>query len=233
MMGYLIYSLPTLNKMKKLNKKMDAVQRDHIVHQVPKKWAKTMMRLTGASILIEGTNNIPEGPVVIISNHEGNFDIPVLLGSIEKPFGFISKKEVKKIPIVSQWMDVINCVFIDRSDRNKGMKAIRDGVKILKKGHSLVIFPEGTRSKGGPVKRFKSGSFRLAIDAQVPIIPISIMGTAELFEKNNRLIKPAEIRVVIGKPIVSHMYSDRDVKELASEVRELIINQMENKKIAS
>lgn len=212
---------------------MDISKRDHLVHKVPKHWSRVILKLAGANITVEEQGNIPEGPVVIISNHEGDFDIPLLLGFIDKPFGFISKIEVKKVPILASWMEVMNCVFLNRSDRNQAIQSIRHGVKLLKKGHSLVIFPEGTRSKGRPIGRFKSGSFRLAIDAKVPIIPISIIGTSNLFEKNNRLIKPANIKLVIGKPITSHIYSEKDLKEFATEVREVIINQMQNEKIAS
>lgn len=233
MVGYLIYSMPTLKRMKKLERKMDVSKRDQIIHQVPKQWSRVILKIAGAKISVEGQENIPDGPVVIIGNHEGDFDIPLILGFLEKPTGFISKIEVKKIPILANWMEVMNCVFLDRSDRSKALQSIREGVKRLKRGHSLVIFPEGTRSKGGPVGRFKAGSFRLAIDAKVPILPISIIGTSDLFEKNNRLIKPAHIKLIIGTPIYSHLHSDKDMKELATEVRELIINQMDVKKMAS
>jgi 1-acyl-sn-glycerol-3-phosphate acyltransferase len=233
MAGYLVCSVPNLQRMKKLDRKMDVLKRDEIVHRVPKNWSKVFLKLAGAEIIVEGKGNIPKGSVLIMSNHEGDFDIPVLLTSIEKPFGFISKIEVKKVPIMAQWMEVLNCVFIDRSDRAKAIQSLKAAVRLLKKGHSLVIFPEGTRSKGGPVGRFKPGGFRLAVDAKVPILPVSIVGTSHLFEKNNRLIKPGTVKVIIGEPIVSHIHSDKDPKELANEVRAIIIEQMDKKKIAS
>lgn len=233
MVGYLIYSIPLLGMMRNLDTNMDVAKRDELVNRVPKRWAKVIMKLTGAKITVEGKERIPQGPVVIICNHEGDFDIPVLIGSIDKPFGFISKIEVKKVPILASWMEVMNCVFLNRKDRNQAIQSIQEGVKLLKKGHSLVIFPEGTRSKGGPVGHFKSGSFRLAVDARVPIVPISIIGTSDVFEKNNRLIKPAEIKVIIGHPVVSHIHNEKDIKELSVEVRDIIINQIEKKRIAS
>ncbi|WP_442594335.1 lysophospholipid acyltransferase family protein [Neobacillus sp. D3-1R] len=231
--GFLIYNLPKLGSMKKLNRRMEVVKRDQIIHRIPKQWSKVMMKLTGSTISVEGQDRIPEGPVIFISNHEGDFDIPVLLAAIEKPFGFVSKIEVKKVPILSSWMEVMNCVFINRKDRSQSTKAIRDAVRLLKKGHSLVIFPEGTRSKGGLVKHFKSGGFRMAVDAKVPIVPISIIGTSDIFEKNNRLIKPAKVKVIIGHPVVSHIHSEKDIKELGLEVREIIVSEIEKKKIAS
>lgn len=223
MSGYLVYSLPALARMKKLNASNEKVEeRDKIIHAIPKKWSRMIMKLTGSKIEVKGQELIPEGPVLFISNHEGDFDIPTLLGSIDKPFGFISKIEVKKVPILASWMEVMNCVFLDRKDRRQAIRSIREGAEILKQGHSLVIFPEGTRSKGGAMGEFKSGSFRLAKDAGVTIVPVCIEGTSHVFEKNNRLIKPAKITVTICPPIEAHVHKEKDMKELALEVRSVI-----------
>lgn len=233
MSGYLIYSIPNLRRMKKLKADMPVEKKDGIIHRMPKRWSRTIMKITGSKIEVEGQELIPEGPVVFISNHEGNFDIPTLLGFIDKPFGFISKIEVKKVPIISSWMEVINCVFLDRKDRRQAIRSIREGTEILRQGHSIVIFPEGTRSKGGEMKEFKSGSFRLAKDAEVPIVPICIKGTSNVFEKNGRLIKPARIQVTICPPIETSSYKDMNVKELAAKVQEIIEAGLENIEKAS
>lgn len=226
MCGYLIYSIPNLRKMKNLKVDLPIEEKDRIIHAMPKHWSKTIMKITGSKIKVEGEHHIPSGPVVFISNHEGDFDIPTLLGFINKPFGFVSKIEVKKVPIISSWMEVINCVFLDRKDRRQAIRSIREGSEILKRGHSIVIFPEGTRSKGGSMREFKSGSFRLAKDAEVPIIPVCISGTSEVFEKNGRLIKPANIKVRICPPVEPQAYKDKDVKVLAAEIQEIIQNEL-------
>jgi len=191
------------------------------------------MKITGSKIEVVGQEKIPAGPVVFISNHEGDFDVPTLLGFIEKPFGFISKIEVKKVPIISSWMEVINCVFLDRSDRRQAIRSIREGAEILRQGHSLVVFPEGTRSKGGEMGEFKSGSFRLATDAKVPIIPVCIKGTSEVFEKNGRLIKPAKIKVTICSPIGPNVYENMNAKELAAHIEGIIRKELETLSNAS
>jgi 1-acyl-sn-glycerol-3-phosphate acyltransferase len=227
MSGYLIYSIPTLRKMRNLKSDLPVEEKDKIIHEVPKKWSRTIMKITGSEVVVEGQEYIPHGPVVFISNHEGNFDIPTLLGSINKPFGFISKIEVKKVPIISSWMEVINCVFLDRKDRRQAIRSIREGTELLRNGHSLVIFPEGTRSKGGEMREFKSGSFRLAKDADVPIVPICIQGTSDVFEKNGRLVKPAHIRVTVCPPIEASDYKEKSVKELAAQVEEIIKSKLE------
>ncbi|WP_254780686.1 1-acyl-sn-glycerol-3-phosphate acyltransferase [Bacillus sp. UNCCL13] len=233
MAGFLFYSIPKLFRVKKLDPKMTVNERDRYLHQVPKSWARTFMKLTGSSVHIEGESYIPDGPVVFVCNHEGNFDIPVLLGYINKPFGFVSKIEVKKVPIMSSWMEVMNCTFLDRKNRDQAFNSLRKGVEILKQGHSTVIFPEGTRSKGGPIGLFKQGGFRLAKDAGVPIVPISIKGTSNIFEKNGRLIKPAEIHVKIGKPIIKHIQNDIELRELAEYTKQIIIDNLDQMKKAS
>lgn len=223
MVGYLIYSLPTLAKVKKLDQNLAVAEKDKIIHQLPAKWSRTIMKITGSKVHVTGQELIPDGPVVFVCNHEGDFDIPVLLAFIDKPFGFISKVEVKKAPIISSWMEAMNCVYIDRKDRRSAIKSIRDGVEKLKNGHSLVIFPEGTRSKGGPIAEFKSGGLRLAKDSGVPIVPIGIKGTSDIFEKNNRLVKPANVSIHICQPISPEIIRNKDMKELAEEIRQIII----------
>lgn len=231
--GYLIFSIPNLLKMKKLNPDMSMDQRDKIIHVIPQKWSRTIMKITGSKVIVEGEENILEGAVLFVSNHEGDFDIPALLAYVNKPFGFISKVEVKKVPVLSSWMEVMNCVFLDRKDRRQAIKTIRQATELLKKGHSMVLFPEGTRSKGGAVGEFKPGGFRMAIDANVPIVPIAIKGTSDVFEKNGNLVRPATIRIVIDKPIKSHILSNQPIKELAEETRNTIVSNLNNNPVAS
>ncbi len=231
MVGYLIYSIPTLAKIKKLDPNLSVEERDRFIHQLPAKWSRTIMKITGSNIQLKGQENIPDGPVVFVSNHEGDFDIPLLLAYIDKPFGFISKVEVKKAPIISSWMEAMNCVFIDRKDRRSAVKSIRDGVDKLKNGHSIVIFPEGTRSKGGPIAEFKGGSLRLAKDSGVPIVPIAIKGTSDIFEKNNRLVRPANVTITVCPPFHPDEYLNKDMNELAKEIRQTIIASIETNKI--
>lgn len=224
--GYLICSIPTLSKMKKLDPRIPVGKRDAIIHKIPQKWSSTIMKITGSKIMVEGEENLPDGPALIVCNHVGDFDIPVLLSSINKPFGFISKIEVEKVPVLSDWMRVMNCVFLDRSDRRQAIKTIRTAIDMVKMGHTLVLFPEGTRSKGGPIGDFKTGGFRIALDGRVPIVPIAISGTADVFEKNNRLVRPAMIELKIAKPIDSHLNEQISIKDLAEATKQVILENL-------
>ena len=222
--GYLLYSLPGLCKMKKVyanNNPADDVE----IQVIPKKWAKGFLQHSGCELEVEGIENIPDGPVLFVGNHEGDFDIPVLMAGIPKPFGFISKIEVKKIPIVAGWMEVMGCVFMDRKDRRASVQAIRAGVQKLKDGHSVLIFPEGTRNRGGEIGEFKAGSLRLAKDTKVPIVPFMIKGTADLLENNNNRIKPAKVKLVILPAISSEQYEEQGMAAVAQQIHTLIVEE--------
>jgi 1-acyl-sn-glycerol-3-phosphate acyltransferase len=214
---YLLFSLPELIKMKKVYEHNNAKD-DVLIHRIPKKWGKGFLKNSGCELEVEGIENIPDGPVLFVGNHEGNFDIPVLLAGIPKPFGFISKIEVKKIPIVAGWMEVMGCVFMDRKDRRASIQAIREGVQKLKDGHSMLVFPEGTRNRGNEIGEFKAGSLRLAKDTNVPIVPFMITGTADLFEKNNNKIKPGKVKLVILPAISSAQYEEEGMAAVAEKI---------------
>jgi len=224
--GYLLYSIPFLNKAKKNVNEHETVEEQDVKKNVfPKKWASTLVKISGTEVIVQGEENIPAGSVLLVANHEGNFDIPVLLGHIKKPFGFISKIEVKKIPIVCKWMEVMNCVFMDRSDRRQSIKAIREGIAIMKAGHSIAVFPEGTRSKGGPMGEFKAGSLRLATDAKSPIVPIAIHGTSSIMEKNKGWIKPGKVIISVLPAITHEQYEQMESKELTEFVQKKIVEE--------
>jgi 1-acyl-sn-glycerol-3-phosphate acyltransferase len=226
--AYLIYSLPTLKKVKQLPPTMSVDERDRVQHDLPKRWARNLVGITGSTITVTGNEHIPNGPVLFVSNHQGNFDVPVLLGFVEKPFGFFSKVEVKKIPFIPRWMEVMNCVFVDRSNRRQALQSIKDSVALLKEGHSMVIFPEGTRSKGGPVGEFKTGGLRMAVDANVPIVPVAIEGTYKIMEQSKVGFKRADVSVRILQPITSHLGEEKaDTKALAARIQRVISEELQ------
>ncbi|OIJ21315.1 1-acyl-sn-glycerol-3-phosphate acyltransferase [Anaerobacillus alkalidiazotrophicus] len=225
---YLIITYPSLLKVKKLQKAGQTEQMNELVFKISSNWAKKLVRLSGSTIRVNGKGNLPEkNSFVIVSNHQGNFDIPILLGFLERPLGFISKVEVKKMPIIRDWMFYMNCVFIDRKDRRQGIRAINQGAENIKNGSNIVIFPEGTRSKGIKKNPFKSGSFKLAQKAEASIVPVAINGSFKIMEKNGFIIKPADVTVTILPEIQPKDYMNKDLKEFASEVEQLIFKTLE------
>lgn len=224
---YLIIILPSLIKARALHRAKKIEQRDLVVDHIVKKWARSLVNLSGSKVIVTGEEHVPtQGGVVFISNHQGNFDIPILLGYIDKPKAFIAKKELKKLPLISSWMYYMNCVFIDRSSARAGLKAIQEGVAFLKQGYSQIIFPEGTRSRGEQLGEFKPGSFKLATKAGVPIVPVTIKGSYKIMEANGGLIKPAVVEMFISEPIPTAGLSKEETEQLPGKVRNIITLQL-------
>lgn len=216
---YQLYSLIFLHKLRKLEKEGQIEQANLLIHQVSLNWAKSMVKATGSKVRVLGKEKIPANQAVLfVSNHQANFDIPLLLGYLDKPKGFIAKVELQKLPIVNVWMKKIQCVFINRKDVRQSLKAINKGIELLKNGHSMVIFPEGTRSKSSQMGEFKKGSLKLALKAQVPIVPITINGSYKIMEQDSYLIKPAEVEIIIGEPIyLGELEGNFDLAEIVQK----------------
>jgi len=204
-------------KIARLIKKGDIEEKNKLIHKVVTNWAKNVMKLAGARITVIGKENIPiDKTSLFVANHQSNFDIPLIISSIDVPKGFIAKKELEKVPIINTWMKYINCIFMDRSNLRKSAEAIVQGTKLLKSGYSMVIFPEGTRSKGGPIKNFKAGSFKLATKSGSLIVPVTINGTYKLLEANKNKIKSADIEIVIH-PAIDPKKLDKDQLDKLNE----------------
>ena len=181
------------------------------------------MKTAGAKINIIGLENVPKDETLLfVSNHQSNFDIPLLLSCIDVPKGFIAKKELENWPFISTWMKYINCIFMDRDNLRKSAEAIVDGIKILNSGYSMVVFPEGTRSKGKPIGEFKGGSFKLATKSKCTIVPITINGTYKLMESNKNLVKSADIELVIHPPIETSKLNKDELETLPETVHSII-----------
>jgi 1-acyl-sn-glycerol-3-phosphate acyltransferase len=194
------------------------------------KWAKQRITDTGARITVHGLENMPaeKSGILYISNHQSNMDIPLLIAYIPGKKGFIAKKELSKIPMLSNWMNLIHCLYMDREDIKQSAKIIIEGIKQLKEGINMVVFPEGTRSKGGPVHEFKAGSFKLATKSKAVVVPVTIDGTYLLMEGNGGKVKPADVNLYIHKPINTAELSKEELAELPKRVEETILSALPN-----
>lgn len=222
---YQLYCLPKLFKVGLLRRQNKIAQLDREVYGVVIHWARSLINLTGSEIKVTGAENVPkEGAVLFVSNHQGRFDIPLILGFIDKPKGFIAKIEMAKMPLVSDWMKYMKCIFMDRKDVRQSLRAINQGVEFLKSGYSEVIFPEGTRSIDGTLGDFKAGSFKLATKSGVPIIPVTIKGSYRIMDNKSFIIKPALVEVIISPPVDPAIF--KDINQLANHVKEIIGRQL-------
>jgi 1-acyl-sn-glycerol-3-phosphate acyltransferase len=186
-------------------------------------WAWVLIRTVGCDIKIRGRENIPKkGGLCFVSNHCGYFDIVLILATAGHQVGFIAKKELMFIPFINFWILLIGGFFIDRKSIRKSSATIKAAVKRIRAGDSILIFPEGHRSKGRGLLPFRAGSFKLATEAEAPIVPVSITGSYEVFEKTGR-VTAAPVRIVFGKPIMTRDIPAGDRRQVLSDhVRELI-----------
>jgi len=223
---YLVNIMPLYFKVNRLLKQGKIKERDILVNSIASKWAKDLLKLAGAKVTVIGAKNIPlDRAVLFASNHQGSFDIPILLGCIEKPKAFIAKVEMLKMPIICTWMKQMNCVFLDRHDSRQSLRVMNETAEYLKKGYSMAVFPEGTRSKGKTMGEFKAGSLKIAKKANVPIVPVTIKGSFKLMEQNGFIIKPAEVEIVISEPIETIDLTKEDINKLHEKVRTIIASK--------
>jgi len=214
-------------KLMKLSGLGKIAERDACAHEIARRWAQSGLKMNGSSIHVSGIENIPiSGGVLFVANHQSNFDIPILVGHVPRDKGFIAKLELLKVPTFSRWMKYIGCIFINRNDPRQSLTAINDAAERLKAGHSLVIFPEGTRSADGTVGPFKAGSLRLAIKAGVPIVPVTISGSKNIMLKGTSIIRSARVDVIISPTLLMDDLKELDSNQISEKVRSIIISNL-------
>ncbi len=193
-------------------------------------WANSLLKLAGVKVVVHGKENLPKEPCVFVANHQGYFDIPVVLTSLNKSYGLMSKKEVLKMPLIRTWMKNLYCVFVDRSNPREAMKSLNQALGYVKEGKSMIIFPEGTRSKDGNIAEFKSGSFRIATKAKVPLVPLRIEGTRDIMENNGYWIKKGVVEIYILPAVPTQNLDKTQIDKLPEKLRQIIITDRENNK---
>ncbi len=220
----LIYLLGAVPAMKKAGKLRDEEKFDEfydIVNSTVRDFAEQMLKNAGVTVEMHGAENFTGRPSVIIANHQSDFDIPILLAVMDKPYGMVAKMSIKKLPLVRTWMDYIGCTFIDRSDARQSIKALNESGEQLPLGRSVVIFPEGTRSKGENMNEFGSGAFKVAFKHKAPIIPVSIDGSYKIMEANNgKWIKPGHVIVTVLPAIETADMDRAEQREIGNRIRE-------------
>lgn len=184
-----------------------------------------LVKKAGMDIDIKGYENVPkEGPFMFISNHQSDFDAIALFYAMkERRFGFVAKKELAKVPVLSKWMKITGTSFIDRKNPRQAIKDIMEAEETVKKGTPLCVFPEGTRSKSSEVGPFKTGVFKILEKTKVPVVPVSIEGTYKVYEANGNKVKPAKVTLTFGEVIETKDFTKDDFREFPEKIKEIII----------
>jgi len=200
-------------------------------HKVGRIWAKCILALSNIRVTVKGLSNLKPGrSYIYMANHMSNFDIPVLQAFLPVQFRWLAKAELYKIPVFGYAMKRAGYISIDRSDRKSAIESLNKAVKIIRDGISVVIFPEGTRSRNHNIQPFKKGGFFLAVDSGVPIIPIIIHGTERIMPKKQMLIKPGNVTLEIAKPINSSDYTRKTKNDLMDKIRDIFLKSFEKNK---
>jgi 1-acyl-sn-glycerol-3-phosphate acyltransferase len=177
------------------------------------------LTLSGIRYRVTGFEHVPSTAVVFCSNHESNVDPPVLFRALHRRLRVLYKAELRRFPLMGIIFDVGGFVAVDRGDREKSLAAISRGAASLRSGNSFLIFPEGTRSRTGHLLPFKKGGFIMAIEAQVPIVPVAVHGGRNAMRKGSAFVQPVMVNVHVGPPIPTAGLTMADRDALIARVR--------------
>jgi 1-acyl-sn-glycerol-3-phosphate acyltransferase len=178
--------------------------------------------LVGIRVRIEGVGNIPPGVCIFASNHLSNVDPLALVPAIPRRIALLVKRELFRVPVLAQAMGMAHFVPVDRSDREAAVASVDRAVVYLKEGLSFAVFPEGTRSRDGHLRPFKKGTFVMAIQAQVPIVPVCLIGAQKLMRKGSRALYPGEVIVRFLPAVDATEYTFEQRGELLSRVESMV-----------
>ena len=187
---------------------------------------KVVLLLSGVKLIVEGEDNVPRDQAVLyIGNHRGFFDIVATYSRCPNLTGYISKKSIEKVPLISFLMKRVYCLLMDRTDIRQSMGVILKAIEYVKSGISICIFPEGTRIKTSSRTQtlpFKEGSFKIAQKSKCPIVPMAITGTEDVLENHFPWIKRAKVVVRYGKPFYISDLEKEQQKKVGVYTRAII-----------
>jgi len=164
-------------------------------------WARIALAMAGVRVTVKGSEHLPAGPVIFMSNHQSSFDIPALEATMPRRIYWIAKKELFDIPVFGSSMRRGGYIPLDRSDGRKSLKSMDNAAAIIRTGKSVVMFPEGTRSKDRNLLPFKRGGFLLALKAGVPVIPLTINGSGRVNPAGRIRLYRGNITITLHPPL--------------------------------
>lgn len=196
---------------------------------VPIWWCRLLLWFSGAELVLEGGEHLPtDGPAVLVSNHASHLDGPALAVALPRPIFFVAKKELARIPVFGQALMAIGTVIVDRGRSEKARRQMQRALDRIRQGRWVAVFAEGTRSRDGRVAPFKKGGFHLAIDAQVPIVPIAIRGSHAILPKGAaHPRRPGTIEIVVGEPIPVEGLGKESLPDLLERTRAAVTGLLE------
>lgn len=200
---------------------MLADRRGRAAHRCARAWARLILATTGVRTSARGVERVDRGvSYVFVSNHQSIYDVPVLFAALPLQLRIIAKASLGRFPVLGWHLRWTGHLLVDRARAGAG--ALRQVARMMRRGHSLIVFPEGTRSADGRVGRFRRGLFLLAIDAGLPVVPVAVAGTRRVMRKGRLTTRPGDVTLVVHPPVPTDGLSRADAGALAERVRGLI-----------
>ncbi len=188
------------------------------------RWARGVLRICGVKVVAEGVENLDFSTnYIYVANHASMFDIPAVLGYIPDQIRMVVKKELERVPFFGWAVSSGGYIFIDRKHSPGAMRSLEKAVESIRKGSSVVLFAEGTRTRTGKLQPFKRGAFNLAVRSRVPVVPLTINGSYKILPKSSFRINPGTIRLKISKPIPTNGSEGKEMElKLLDQVQAVI-----------
>jgi len=195
--------------------------------KVARAWARSLLRIAGVKVTVEGLDRIrPGGNYVFVSNHVSYMDIPVVLGNIPEEFLFLAKAGLFKIPMLGTHLRTAGHVLVPLEDPRSAIKTLQHTAALLHDGRSTLVFPEGGRSETGVLREFKDGAAFLAIRAQIPVVPLAMIGMHGILPMHSLTFHRGHVTLRIGEPISTEGMTTHQRAELTAAVRQKIVEML-------
>ena len=214
-----------LQQIREMKKNMPWQEYRPTVDKEIKDWLRPLIDMAGVDFIVQGAEKIPvDEPVIFTPNHAGAFDIPAIVLSAPNSPIFMAKKELSQIPFLKSWMDAVDCVFVDRSNKQSAHSSLQQAIDAVADGRSLVIFPEGTRSKTGEIGKFRGGAMKIAMETGAKVVPVLIEGTRARLEETGN-VTAGTVYVTYLDPIETKGLTKDEFFEMPEQIRALLLNE--------
>lgn len=191
-------------------------------HRIARHWARVILVTCGVKVVVEGLEHLPTGPALYAANHGSALDIPILFGYLPVSFRIIYKKSLNLIPFLGWYLFLGGHVSIDRGNAFRARRSLSRAAARIHRGTPVAVFPEGTRSATAEVGHFKRGSLSLAVEAAVPVVPVSIVGVKSVVPRGIKTLRPGTVRLRIHPPLSTAGRESDGAAALAAEVEGIV-----------